>query len=153
MADWNNASVDALLQRLISSHTDSSFQLPTVAVTTVAWFVRAFLLGCACVRVVRARTHSARVGAVWVAWLASTPLLWTHYLAVLMPLLSGTSRNVWRPLVPLVPISLGTWMVFASQRTALVAALSCAGWLLAAFAILRADDEGGRVAEAGARVQ
>lgn len=153
LADWNNASVDGVLQRIVSGRTDSSFQQPAVAVTVAAWCVRLALMGTAGVRLMRARTAGARIGAVWVAWLASTPLLWTHYLAVLMPLLPGTSRNAWRPLVPLVPISLGTWMVFASQRTALVAALSCAGWLLAAFAILRADDEGGRVVEAGERVQ
>lgn len=153
LADWNNASVDALLQRIISGRTDSYFQQAAGAVTVAAWLVRLALVGVAGVRLMRARTAGARVGAVWVAWLASTPLLWTHYLSVLMPLLPDTSRNPWRPLVPLVPFSLATWMGFANQHTALVATLSCAGWLLAAFAILRADVEGGRVVEGGERVQ
>ena len=153
LADWNNASVDALLQRIVSRRTTSYFQQPVMAVTVAAWLARLALVGVAGTRLMRARTAGARVGAVWVAWLAATPLLWTHYLSVLMPLLPGTSRSPWRPLVPLVPISLSTWLGFANQHTALVATLSCAGWLLAAFAILGADDESGRVGEVGERVQ
>ena len=141
LADWNNASVDALVQRLVSGRTDSNFQQPTTLVTVVAWTLRVVLVGWSAVRLFTARTAHARVGAAWTAWLASTPLLWTHYLAVLMPLVPGTSRGSWRVLAPLVPISVGTWLVFASQRTALVAGLSCAGWLLAAVAILRAGRE------------
>lgn len=149
MADWNNASVDALLQRVVSGKTDASLQSPGMLVSVLGWSVRLLLLGAASLRVVRAHSPAARAGAVWVAWLASTPLLWTHYLTVLMPLLPMTSRGAWRPLLPLMAVSAGTWLVYANQRTAFVGALSCAGWLLAAALLLRSDAGEPQIEELG----
>jgi hypothetical protein len=81
VTDWNNASIDAAMVR-------------TGFVRWPALVIRAALILLAAWTIVRAQQNSRKIAAVWIGWLASTPLLWVHYLPVLMTALTRTSPRV-----------------------------------------------------------
>ncbi len=139
ITDWNNASFDAAAMRAVAGATNL-FSEPGLAVTTASWLIRIVVVLLAARTAFSADGHQGRrAAAVWVGWLAATPLLWIHYLGALIPFLGAAParRREFDPglalvvaisaLVPLRVAGLGP------DSTGMVACgvwLACAAWLL-----------------------
>ena len=94
ITDWGNVSADATLLRLATGAGDSVFRQSSGVPLVGAWILRVTLVLLACWQVLRSEASSARrISAAWIAWMAATPLLWLHYLSVLVPLFASTSMG------------------------------------------------------------
>ena len=136
--DWNNASVDAALIRLVTGAADSALRSASGSVAIAALMARLALLGLAGWYVLQKRCASnQRVSAVWIGWLASFQLLWVHYMTALLPLLACRS-NLRTPWAVASAALLSTPIVLrASGANALITGqVAMCAWLMSAMVIL-----------------
>lgn len=86
ITDWNNAAIDAALLRPVAG-VDAVFHKPTTLTFVVSQLSRLLLLiACLAVAGRPAVEPARRAAAAWIAWMAVTPILWLHYLLLLVPL-------------------------------------------------------------------
>jgi Glycosyltransferase family 87 len=141
VTDWNNAALDAALVRARVG-ADSLFYEPRWLERTVSSIVRIVLVLWA-FHLARnpSRPPSRRSAAAWIAWMAATPILWLHYLSVLVPLF-GSSRRPTRDPGPLVVLLLSGVFVaaVAGWRTGIQGYLLCLLWLASALWLLSNRD-------------
>lgn len=138
ITDWNNMSIDAMVLRSAIHLADSYWRQPGAVATSISWLGRAGLLLAALWSASRPGASTARrVTAVWVFWLAATPLLWLHYATALIPLLGATAVRHWRPaavlagsLSAVLLVKIGWADSFLSGHVACAAWLASAAWLL-----------------------
>lgn len=81
---WNNASIDAAMMRW-SVGESSGFHPWSFGPWLTAQAIRVLLLILTIRAVATAASPPTRVACAWLGWLASTPLLWLHYLLLLGP--------------------------------------------------------------------
>jgi hypothetical protein len=134
--DWNNAAVDAAVARPLAG-TSSAFHEPDAVSRGVGWVARIALVLVALYRTRRATLPSQRVAAAWIVWLASTPLLWLHYLAVLIPLVGAAPvRRVDPGAIALACIAAVVLGRAAGATPAALGSVLCAAWLASALWLL-----------------
>lgn len=139
IADWNNASIDAGLTALAVGEVSSTFRPPPLWVSIAATLVRVGLAGGAILLVIRERAlpSQSRWTLLWIALLAATPLLWSHYLICLLPVLQPMLRRGAR-VVPVL-LALGLSIGFLAKGHVplwMVSALTPSIWLGAAGYII-----------------
>jgi hypothetical protein len=87
IADWNNLAPDAFFTLWGRGTAGENWEAALSVERAAGVSIRIALLGAA-VYVVVARSTSGstrRHAALWLAWLSASPLLWLHYLVVLLP--------------------------------------------------------------------
>ncbi|HXT72016.1 MAG TPA: glycosyltransferase family 87 protein [Vicinamibacterales bacterium] len=137
ISDWNNASFDAALLRLTAG-TTSLFTEPGTLVIVMSWLLRLVVAGLAVRAVIDGgRAPARRAAAVWIGWLAATPVLWLHYLVALVPLAGAAPARRVDPGALLVA---ATGIVLAGRIAGVAPVLcgmaACGVWLASAAWLL-----------------
>jgi hypothetical protein len=134
--DWNNASIDADLIRWLTGRAVASFTTPGtgLGLTLVALKMTAigalFWLAWRCWR-----EPSHRIASIWIAWLVLSPMLWLHYLVVLVPL-AGTVPRQRFPVVLLSVAALSLSLVIRTRVNPVVLGhIVTLAWLVTALAV------------------
>jgi hypothetical protein len=139
VADWNNASLDAGLTALALGRVNPMLVQPPLWARMLALVARASLVGLALWIATRRGSINPRRrwSAIWVALLASTPLLWLHYLVSLLPALQVELRegNRVAPVLMAFGLSAGL-LTFRLLPSGLVSTFNVVGWLAAGSMVL-----------------
>lgn len=154
ISGWNNASLDAEAMRLTSGIADALFRTPTSSIWLGLLLVRvAGLLFLARMALDQRRTDMDRAAAIWLGWLVATPLLWLHYLVVLLPILGMMTRRgfAWAPIVAFL-LSMPVLLFLSGVNLVVVGHAATAAWVAAALwisAIIHSPARGGCVSSGG----
>lgn len=124
---WNNASIDALVLRHLTGQSDTGFVVPSARLGLLLTMVRGGLL----VGVLAVAWRAKSIALLWVAWVVASPLVWLHYLAVLIPALKGRVGSVCAGLLS-VPVLLR----FADVSESLIGDVTFGGLAVSAMVLL-----------------
>jgi hypothetical protein len=147
ITDWNNAAVDADALRWITGRAIVEFQTPDAVALAVSWLARLSLVGLAVRAAVRKDAPAPdRAAAVWIGWLAATPLLWVHYFLALLPLIGAKITRV-SPMRLLLVAALSSPVVLriAGVDPVVVGHVATAAWIGSAVWLLTAAELEGRI--------
>jgi hypothetical protein len=138
ITDWNNMSIDAMMLRSATQAADAYLHQPDEIGASLSWLGRGVLFLAAVWSASRPRASMIRrVSAVWVIWLAATPLLWLHYATALIPLLGSTSIRHRRSAAVLAGLlSSVLLMRIYGAGSVLVGNVASAAWLTSAAWLL-----------------
>ncbi|MEL6349602.1 MAG: glycosyltransferase family 87 protein [Myxococcota bacterium] len=144
IADRNNASADALLAHLQVGGVGAQLVTPTAWAWWMSNGIRIGLVG-AGLWLAYGRTPASparRFGALLLVFLALTPLLWVHYLQVLLPILwvelyeSRSARTGWVFVALGWGLSIPIILRLSGVDEAIIQIVATATWLTAAGGVL-----------------
>ena len=137
VTEWHNASLDAAVL-MLTTGADGMFHEPTALSWTLGQLCRIVIIGMAVRLAFRSsETRERRAAAAWLGWLAATPLLWFHYLVVLVPILGVVPARRFGPGLILIGV-VSALVVLRSTgwESDLGPLVLCAVWLASAAWLL-----------------
>jgi uncharacterized membrane protein AbrB (regulator of aidB expression) len=123
---------------MLTTGADGMFHEPTALSWTLSQLCRIVILGMAVRLALRSSvTRERRAAAAWLGWLAATPLLWFHYLVVLVPILGVAPARRFGPALILLGVVSAVMVArFAGRSSGLLTFALCAVWLASAAWVL-----------------